>query len=279
MAGHLSAPGHRLVSRLVGDQMSAPVGYPADADPVPPMLALRTRDCGRPGMELRLGSDDAPGNELTPGIELAEGRLGAAVPVGRLGSEGVDGKLGTELPDGRLGSEGAVGAVGADGTLGSEGRPGTDVGTPEGAVTQAVTPLPFDALTDPDPAGEVTLPPPDALAGLGIDGVAGVLTHSEPEGSECGTGSDVRLGTDVGATAPCSAPLGKAFAATAATAATPAAPAVSRIIRPKRGMFPLCVVGPSDVDGTVSGKRPVVTDLATNLYQRHKRPPQPAWQR
>jgi len=132
-------------------------------------------------MELRLGNDDAPGSELTPGIELTEGRLGTDEPVGRLGSEGVDGRVGTEVPVDRLGSEGVVGA---DGTLGNDGRPGTDVGTPEGGVTQTVTPLPLEALTDPDPAGEVTFPPPDALAGLGIDGVAGVLTHCEPEGSE-----------------------------------------------------------------------------------------------
>jgi hypothetical protein len=201
------------------------------------MLAVRVRDCGSPGMELRLGSDEAPGRELSPGMELADGRLGSDGVVGadgRLGSDGVDGRLGVEGAPGTDGKLGSDGVVGADGRLGSDGRLGTDVGT-DGGVTQTVTPLALDALTEPDPAGEVTLPPPDALAGLGIEGVAGVLTHCWPAGRECGIGSEERLGTDVGATA-FSAPLGKAFAATAATAA---APAVSRIIRPKRGMFPL----------------------------------------
>ena len=221
-----------LVAAVAYDQTSAPVGYPAEADPAAPIPALRVRDCGNPGMELRLGSEETPGTELNPGTELVDGRLGTDVVDGRLGSEGVDGRLGSE------------GVVGVDGVLGSDGRPGTEVGSSEGAVTQAATPLPLNTLTDPDPAGEVTPPPPDAVTGLGIEGAAGVLTHCEPEGSECGTGSEVRLGTEVGTTALCVAPLGKAFAATAATAATPAAPAVSRTIRPKRGMFPLCVVRP-----------------------------------
>jgi Collagen triple helix repeat (20 copies) len=182
-------------------QRSARVGHPAAVEPVAPILALRTRDCGSPGIELRLGSDDAPGNELSPGIELADGRLGADGVDGRLGSEGVVGRLDVDGRPGTDGTLGSEGVVGADGALGSEGRPGADVGSPEGAVTQAVMPLPVDALTDPEPAGEVTPPPPAAVTGLGIEGTAGVLTNCEPEGNECGTGSAVRLGTDVGASA------------------------------------------------------------------------------
>jgi hypothetical protein len=176
------------------------------------MLALRLRDPGR------LGSEGTPGSELKPGSELVDGRLG---------SEGVEGRLGTDVLDGRLGSEGVEGREGTDGT------PGSEVGSPDGAVTQAVTPVPLEAVTDPDPAGVVALPPPEAVTGLGIEGVAGVLMHCEPVSVGAGgTGSEVRLGTEVGATALWVAALGNAFAATAATAATPAAPAVSRIIRP-----------------------------------------------
>jgi len=161
------------------------------------MLALRLSDPGRPG------SVGTPGSARNPGTDPADGRLG---------SEGV---------------------LGADGNAGGEGRPGTEVGRPDGAVTQTVPPPPLDALTDPDPAGVVALPPPETVTELGIDGAAGVLTHCEPEGTDAGgTGSEVRLGVDAGATALWVAALGKAFAATAETAATPAAPAASRIIRP-----------------------------------------------
>jgi hypothetical protein len=119
------------------------------------------------------------------------------------------------------------------GTELADGRPGSEVGNPDGAVTQAVTPLLLEAVTDPDPADVVALPPPVALTGLGVDGAAGVLMHCEPEGADAGgTGSEERLGTAVGATALWLAALGNALAATAATAATPAAPAVSRMIRP-----------------------------------------------
>jgi hypothetical protein len=200
------------------------------------MLALRLRDPGR------LGSEGSPGTELNPGTELADGRPG---------SEGVDGRLGTEVVEGRLGSEetpgtelnpgtepaggrlGSDGAPGTEGRLGADGSPGTEVGSPDGAVTQAVPPLALDALTEPDPAGVVALPPPETVTGLGIEGAVGVLTHCVTEDVDAGgTGSEVRLGTDGGATALEVAALGNAFVATAATAATPAAPAASRIIRP-----------------------------------------------
>lgn len=190
------------------------------------MLALRLRDPGR------LGSEERPGTELSPGTEP---------PDGRLGSEGVDGRLGTDVVEGRLGNEGAPGiepdpgSEPADGRLGSDGVPGTDgrLGSPVGAVTQAVAPLALDALTEPDPAGVVALPPPETVTELGIEGAAGVLMHWVTEEAEAGgTGSEVRLGTDGGATALGVAALGNAFVATAATAATPAAPAASRIIRP-----------------------------------------------
>jgi hypothetical protein len=184
------------------------------------MFALRLRDPGRPG------SDGRAGTELNPGTEPVDGRLGTDVADGGLGSEG---RPGTEPADGRLGSDGVPGT---DGRLGADGNVGTE-GRPAGAVTQTVTPLLLDALTDPDPAGVVALPPPEAVRELGIDGAAGVLTHCEPEGTDAGgTGSEVRLGIDVGATALWVAALGKAFAATAETAAIPAAPAASRIIRP-----------------------------------------------
>jgi hypothetical protein len=196
------------------------------------MLALRLRDPGR------LGSEERPGTELSPGTEP---------PDGRLGSEGVDGRVGTDVVEGRLGNEGAPGiepdpgSEPADGRLGSDGVPGTDgrlgadgrLGSPVGAVTQAVAPLALDALTEPDPAGVVALPPPETVTELGIEGAAGVLMHWVTEEAEAGgTGSEVRLGTDGGATALGVAALGNAFVATAATAATPAAPAASRIIRP-----------------------------------------------
>jgi hypothetical protein len=184
------------------------------------MLALRLRNPGR------LGSDGRPGTELNPGTEPADGRLGRDGVPDTEDRLGTDGRLGA---DGRLGSDGVPGTedrLGADGNVGTEGRP-------DGAVTQTVTPLLLDALTDPDPAGVVALPPPEAVRELGIDGAAGVLMHCEPEGTDAGgNGSEVRLGIDVGATALWVAALGKAFAATAETAATPAAPAASRIIRP-----------------------------------------------
>jgi hypothetical protein len=186
------------------------------------------REPGNAGKEGALGSEGTPGTDGrlgSEGVEGAEGVVGADGRLGAAGSEGADGRLGADGKLGAAGSEGAAGRLGADGRLGAAGKP-------EGGVTQAVTPLLLDAVTDPPPAGEVRLPPPDAVTGLGIEGAAGVLTHCEPEGSACGTGSDVRLGTDVGATAVWVAPLGNVLAATAATAATPAAPAVSRMIRP-----------------------------------------------
>jgi Collagen triple helix repeat (20 copies) len=159
------------------------------------------------------------------------GNVGKEGALGSEGTPGTDGRLGSEGDEGAEGVVGADGRVGAEGKLGVEGRLGA-VGKADGGVTHAVTPLLLDAVTDPPPAGEVRLPPPDAVTGLGIEGAAGVLTHCEPEGSACGTGSEVRLGTDVGATAVWVAPLGNVLVATAATAATPAAPAVSRMIRP-----------------------------------------------
>ena len=194
------------------------------------MLALRLRDPGR------LGSEGSPDTELNPRTEPADGRLG---------SEGVDGRLGTDVVEGRLGSEEtpgtelnpgtepADGRLGSDGVPGADGRLGAELGSPDGAVTQAVPPLALDALTEPDPAGLVALPPPETVTGLGIEGAAGVLMHWVAEDADAGgTGSEVRLGTDGGATALGVAALGNAFVATAATAATPAAPAASRIIRP-----------------------------------------------
>jgi hypothetical protein len=200
------------------------------------MLALRLRDPGRLGSEGSPGSEPADGRLGSEGVPGTEGRLGTDVVegrLGRLGSEGVpgtEGRLGTEPADGRLGSDGVLGT---DGRLGVEGSPGTEVGSPDGAVTQAVAPLALDALTEPDPAGVVALPPPETVTELGIDGAAGVLMHCVTEDVDAGgTGSEVRLGTDGGATALEVAALGNAFVATAATAATPAAPAASRIIRP-----------------------------------------------
>jgi Collagen triple helix repeat (20 copies) len=142
-------------------------------------------DPGNAGREGALGSEGTPGTDGRLGIEGVEGAEGVVGADGRLGAEG---------------SEGAEGRLGADGKLGAEGRLGA-AGKAEGGVTHAVAPLLLDAVTDPPPAGEVRLPPPEAVTGLGIEGAAGVLTHWEPEGSACGTGSEVRLGTDVGAMA------------------------------------------------------------------------------
>ena len=133
------------------------------------------------------------------------------------------------------GSEGAAGRLGAGGRLGAKGSSGAGGqarGRRQGRGwgTDAVTPLLLDAVTDPPRAGEVRLPPPDALRGWESKAPRACWTHCVPEGSACGTGSEPRLGSEVRALAVWVAPLRNVLAAHGGNAAIPAAPAVSRMI-------------------------------------------------
>jgi hypothetical protein len=144
------------------------------ADPEPLTLTLIV-PLGRLGKE--------PG-EGSPGIDPAPGRLGSDPAPGRLGSEPAPGRLGSDpapgSPDpgllGDVDDDGAEGVAGTEGTDGKEPAEGR-LGSPEGLVMHSCTPLVLDAWSDPPPAGELTLPPPERDPGTGIAGAAGVLTH------------------------------------------------------------------------------------------------------
>ena len=203
------------------------------------MLTLRLRDPGR------LGSEARPGTEPNPGTAPADGRLG---------SEGLDGRLGSGSGQARDRSGQARDRSGQTGRCGHAGGPS--------AAAQC--------LDGSRPCRRRHAPARDTVTGLAIDGAAGVLMHCGPEGTDGGdTGSEVRLGTDVGATALWVAALETAFATTAATAASPAAPATSRIIRPKRGMFPLCVVRTIGLRWDREGGTGQFSNLAAGTRLRH----------
>jgi hypothetical protein len=206
---------------------------------------------GRPGSALNEGRPGIVLAEGSPGTELSDGRPGRELALGRPGSE--EAGAGAELPVGTLGREEADGTLGIDPV---DGRLGIEDG-----MTQNCRPFVLEAVTEPPPPGEVALPLPDAVTGLGRAGIVGVPKHCFPVGR---VGKDVgRLGTEVGTEVgtvgsevgsdvgspgtdgrdetPGSdgsedalglAPLGKTLAAPIAMAATPAAPAVRRMIRP-----------------------------------------------
>ena len=126
---------------------------------------------GSDGSDPDVGSDGSDG--VDPDPEL---------PVGSDGSEPADGSDGSEPADGSDGSDGVDPdpelPVGSDGSELADGSEGSDV-TP-GPVTQAVTPLVDDPVTEPPLPPALPLPPPEAVTGSGDAGGVGVLMHLVP---------------------------------------------------------------------------------------------------
>ncbi len=165
------------------------------------------------------------------------GRLGAP---GRLGSPGtpppLPGRLGRRggaggpPPPGRLGRRGGAGRPPPPGRLGAPGRLGRP-GAPEGPMMQILTPL-LDAVIEPPPAGELTLPLPVADTGAPLAGKPGVLT-------QCELGRDVGIDRSDAAPATAGPAPENTPAALRAAAANPAAPPPNPTIRVRR-IVPLC---------------------------------------
>jgi hypothetical protein len=200
------------------------------------------------------GTDPAEGSPGMAGTELAEGRPGSEP------AEGSPGMAGTELAEGRPGSEPAEGSPGMAGTEPPEGRLGAPgrLGTPGRLgkpVVHTVRPLFDEAVTDPPPCELVTLPDPSVVMGIGSAGVAGVLSHCDPLGTDVeppgkvgsdpapGSGdtarSDVGFGSDGVVAGLTLAPLGNAPTTPSATAVRPAAPAAIVVTLFFTFIFPL----------------------------------------
>ena len=196
---------------------------------------------GSDGSDPDVGSDGSDG--VDPDPEL---------PVGSDGSEPAEGSDGSEPAEGSDGSDGVDPdpelPVGSDGSELADGSEGSDV-TP-GPVTQAVTPLVDDPVTEPPLPPALPLPPPEAVTGSGDAGGVGELTQVVPVGRDVGTvGSDGAPRAAVGATELSDgvvlAPLGRTPPTAKPTSAMPAPPTVSRITRDTLFMIsPGCLRSP-----------------------------------